>query len=606
MEKTRQDILTEYERRVRVQRKLLGDLQRRLDRTSFSRLGVFIVEILLVALMIRLGYSWIFIPLLLGPVLLFLYLVKRQAGLLDDKEYAAKLLWVYENEVAIFNGEANGYDHGNAFVDDAHPYASDLDIYGRGSLFAMINRGKTEDGLSLLAVALGGFPADTGAILQRHVAVREIAEAIDSTFDFRALLQDHDPAQMRQIKDKLQHQMPAQLAFMRKSWLRPYVKVMPFVMFGLLFAAIVYGGLLWNVFGLAALLNAVVVLSVIGRVNQLYYGFGDSSKSLDRFASTIKWTETRTWKSPYIARFFAGQRSSGVSGEIKELAAIIRDFDARLNFLLAPVLSLMLLWDLRCSLRLADWYERASDDLMRGLERVGQFEELVSLATLLYNEPGWVFPELNKKFGWKGRALGHPLIAAGERVTNDFSLGAEPTVDIVTGSNMAGKSTFLRTVGTNMVLAYAGAPVCAAALSLSVFRLVSYMRIRDSLNDRTSTFKAELNRLKMILELTAEAENAFVLIDEMLRGTNSRDKFLGSGVFIEKLIAQRTQALFATHDLQLSELQERYPDAVRNYHFDIRIEAGEMEFDYQLKTGPCKTFNAALLLKQIGLSLSEA
>ena len=155
-----------------------------------------------------------------------------------------------------------------------------------------------------------------------------------------------------------------------------------------------------------------------------------------------------------------------------------------------------------------------------------------------------------------------------------------------------------------MVLAFAGGPVCAKRFSVSIFSLVTYMRIKDSLNDQTSTFKAELNRLKMILDTTANNPNSFVLIDEMLRGTNSKDKYLGSKVFIEKLISQRTPALFATHDLQLSEMENDHPAAVRNYHFDIQFARGEMDFDYKLKPGPCKTFNAALLLKEIGLSLN--
>ena len=168
---------------------------------------------------------------------------------------------------------------------------------------------------------------------------------------------------------------------------------------------------------------------------------------------------------------------------------------------------------------------------------------------------------------------------------------------------MAGKSTFLRTLGINMVLAYAGGPVCARSLQLSVFSINTYMRIKDSLNESTSTFKAELNRLKMILKNIEQDKNTFVLIDEMLRGTNSKDKYLGSKVFVEKLIAEKTPGLFATHDLQLADLKEDHPTALRNFHFDIQIINGEMEFDYKLKQGPCSTFNAAILLKQIGLSL---
>lgn len=166
---------------------------------------------------------------------------------------------------------------------------------------------------------------------------------------------------------------------------------------------------------------------------------------------------------------------------------------------------------------------------------------------------------------------------------------------------MAGKSTFLRTVGINMVLAYAGAPVCATQMELSIFKLLTYMRIKDNLIENTSTFKAELNRLKMILQEVEVHSNAFVLIDEMLRGTNSKDKFDGSKVFIEKLIALKIPTLFATHDLQLSELEHEHPIAVRNFHFDIQLIGEEMDFDYLMKHGPCTKFNAAILLKQIGL-----
>lgn len=169
---------------------------------------------------------------------------------------------------------------------------------------------------------------------------------------------------------------------------------------------------------------------------------------------------------------------------------------------------------------------------------------------------------------------------------------------------MAGKSTFLRTLGINMVLAYAGAPVCAQSMSLSVFSINTYMRIKDSLNESTSTFKAELNRLKMILDHVVRDQDTFVLIDEMLRGTNSRDKYLGSKVFVEKLIAEGTPALFATHDLQLADLKNDHEQTLRNFHFDIQIANGEMKFDYKLKEGPCATFNAAILLKEIGLTLN--
>lgn len=288
---------------------------------------------------------------------------------------------------------------------------------------------------------------------------------------------------------------------------------------------------------------------------------------------------------------------------MKDLSDIITDFDARLNGMVGGFLNLFWVWDLRCSVRLAKWHKNYSAQVIEGLSRIGKFEELISFATLAYNEKDWSFPDIQDSIGLQALDIGHPLIHQSIRVCNDFSLSGCSTANILTGSNMAGKSTFLRTIGINMVLAFSRAPVCARSCSLGIFHIVSYMRIKDSLTDQISTFKAELVRLRMILNTAQENANTFVLIDEMLRGTNSKDKYLGSKAFIKKPIAQKTPMLFSTHDLQLSELQSEYQIEVRNYHFDIQILEGEMNFDYQLKPGACKTFNAYLLLKEIGLVL---
>jgi hypothetical protein len=612
MIKTKNEILAGYQSNVEKQQNEINSLKRKLNKISFSRLGLFIAEILIVALIINIGFSWFFGALTVIPVLLFLLLVKKQSAVQTELTYAGQLLWVYQNEVDLLSGKRNGYDDGGAYEDEHHPYASDLDIFGPGSLFALINRCNTNNGLNILA---GNFsnPNDKETILQRQEAIAELTTHIDQTFHFRAELQDHKPGQLKVVKDKLEHQLPEQLKFTKKGFLRAYVAAVPFITIGLLILAIVFGGYLWKVLGFVVIFNAGLTFSFLANINKVYYGFSGSSNLLNSFAGTIKWTEDVAWKSTYIQSLFNGgtqvSAESGkphipVSAQIKQLSSIIVAFDARLNIILSAVLNLFLLWDLRCSVNLSKWHQRSSGELVAGLYRISQFEELISLATLNYNEPDWTFPEIADTFHLDVVALGHPLIREAARVTNDFSVLGKPTADIVTGSNMAGKSTFLRTVGINMVLAFAGAPVCANSMSVSIFKVLSYMRIKDSLNDQTSTFKAELNRLKMILDAIQKDRNSFVLIDEMLRGTNSKDKYLGSKVFIEKLIGEQTPALFATHDLQLSEMEDSYTTQVRNYHFDIQFTEGEMSFDYKLKHGPCKTFNAALLLKQIGLTLN--
>jgi hypothetical protein len=604
MVKTRESILAAYQNHIQAQETLIIELKSKLNRISLSRLGAFIAEILIVALIISEGYHWVMGVLLLGPVLFFLGLVKRQSIVQEAFNYAEKLLFVFKNEADLMLSGQQQYDNGIAFASEAHPYASDLDIYGPGSLYALINRSNTTTGMKLLAERLSS-PCLAGELLERQGAIAEFRDHIDETFHFRAGLQNHKPEQLEMLKYKVEHQMPGQLAFIQSKPLRLYTQIAPVIATGLFVVAIVYGGVWWQVFTLDFLLNLSMVFFYRKGVVGIYQGFGKSASMFNALSGTVKWTRTVKWKSPYINNLFGEEAADlSLSAEIKQLSKIVDALDAGLNLILAPVLRGFLLWDFRCAMQLDRWHKRSAGSLLKVLDTISHFEELISFATLAHNQPDWTFPEIKKEFHLKAEAMGHPLIPGHVRVLNDFSVAASPTADIITGSNMAGKSTFLRTVGVNMVLAFAGGPVCAKRLSLSIFNLVSYMRIKDSLNDQTSTFKAELNRLKMILDATANDPDYFVLIDEMLRGTNSRDKYLGSKVFIEKLITQKTPVLFATHDLQLSEMEADFPQKIRNYHFDIQISEGEMNFDYKLKHGPCKTFNAALLLKQIGLTLS--
>lgn len=604
MAKTKNNILAEYEKNVQVQQLIIDNLKSWLNKVSFLRLGAFISEILVAALIVNFGFFWLTGILAIIPVIGFLALVKKNVELENRLNYASRLLWIYQNEVDHITFKGNKYADGTLYNDESHPYASDLDITGPGSLFANINRCNTQEGLDLLAGNLLK-PNDKTRIVQRQQAIAELTEHIDQTFNFRAHLQNHKPAQLTTLKNKLEYQLPQQLKFTEGWFIKFYTVAGPVLTLLLFLTGIFIGGPVWSVFGLVAVFNGALMFFHIRSINLVHNGFSGSSSLLNAFSETIKWQEDIEWKSTYIKDFFnTSVAGKNVSSQIKDLASIIRDFDARLNDMVGGFLNLFFVWDLRCSVRVAIWHENCSNDVIEGLSRISKFEELICFATLNYNQENWPFPEISDTVDLQTVEIGHPLIPSDVRVVNSFSLASPSTADIVTGSNMAGKSTFLRTIGINMVLAFSGAPVCARSFSLSIFQVLSYMRIKDSLNDQTSTFKAELNRLKMILDGTAQVSNSFVLIDEMLRGTNSKDKYLGSKVFIEKLIAQKTPVLFATHDLQLSDMQTDYPGEIRNYHFDIQISEGEMNFDYKLKHGPCKTFNAALLLKEIGLTLS--
>jgi hypothetical protein len=603
MLKQQAEIIAGYDQKIKQVTIDIAETKKIIDQLSFIRIGLFLAEILFFILLLRSADDDLrtLIQLaLLVPVIAFAFIVRRQSKLDREIDYKKQLLWVYQNEWNILTGMANGYDHGKAFESELHPYTSDLDIFGSASLFALINRCSTKSGNNLLAKNFAEKQT-RDKILLRQEAIKEITDKIADTYSFRANLHGYDPDKIEQIKIQLKHQLGAQLEFVKGSFLRFYVKLVPYISVGLILAALLISAAFWKILALLFVIHTGWNVLLGSKINKVFYTFGGSSNLLNGYASAILWTENQNWKSSYTLSLLDSKIP--VSKEIKGLSKIIQNFDARLNILVGGILNALLLWDLKCCVSLDIWYKSSSEDVISALDHLGDFEELISLATTAYNQPDWVFPVIKDQFTLATTHIGHPLINEQVRVNNDFHLEAKPTVDIVTGSNMAGKSTFLRTLGINMILAYTGAPVCAKTMQLSVFSINTYMRIKDSLNESTSTFKAELNRLKMILDNVVKDKDTLVLIDEMLRGTNSRDKYLGSKVFIQKLITEKTPALFATHDLQLADLIIDHPETVRNFHFDIQITKGEMKFDYLLKHGPCKTFNAAILLKEIGLTL---
>lgn len=580
--------------------------QKQVNQFSVVRMLLFCTEIILVVCLVRSGDDGWRTLIQFGltlPILLFLLVVRKQSKLDQEIEYQRQLLWIHQNELNVLRNEVNGYDDGEVFINENHPYSADLDIFGRVSLYAKINRCSTLLGKQLLADALSQ-KQDLINILNRQEAVKELKDKISATFNFRAHLSGCDAEKMQKITLDLQQGLSEQLHFVQAKFLRVYVAIMPYTSVLAILLAIFLGNPFDKILGFLFLFNLAIIGNLNKKITKVYYLFGSSAKLLLSFARAIKFTEDENWQSAYIKNLF--QEKTKANTQIMVLAKIINRFDARLNILLVGVLNGLFLWDLRCCIQLNNWCKNQSSEVVNAINRLGHFEALISLATLNYNQPDWCFPQLQESFCFEAQSLGHPLIDADKRVENDFKIGNTATVDIITGSNMAGKSTFLRTLGINMVLAYAGAPVCAASLSLSIFSIVTYMRIIDSLSESTSTFKAELNRLKMILTQIKTDKNAIVLIDEMLRGTNSRDKYLGSKVFVEKLITEGTPALFATHDLQLADLAEQHPQNIRNFNFDISIKNNEMLFDYKLKWGACKTFNAAILLKEIGLSLETS
>jgi DNA mismatch repair ATPase MutS len=276
----------------------------------------------------------------------------------------------------------------------------------------------------------------------------------------------------------------------------------------------------------------------------------------------------------------------------------------RFNIVVFIPLDILLQWDLQQVIALERWKHRNQKHVMAWFAALGELEAINSLSTLIFNHPEWCFPQLQEEhFFIEGKDIGHPLIPVTSCVTNPVKIEHTGELMLVTGSNMAGKSTYLRSIGVNAVLAMTGAPVCASYFKMSPVQIISSMRIADNLEESTSTFYAELKKLKIIIDKVNNNEKVFILLDEILRGTNSLDRHTGSAALIKQLIKHNAACIIATHDVELAGMKDQFPHNILNYHFDVQVSNDELYFDYRLKEGICKSLNASILMKKIGIEL---
>lgn len=539
---------------------------------------------------------------------LFAYLVRRQSKLELQKNYFEAYLKVLSNEQAIAAGKPNMYAHGEQFEDGNHPYSSDMDVFGTYSIFAQLNRSTTKQGIDLLASWLDA-PLDKEQIVRNQEASIELENESEWIWDFQAKLLANLNHKL-DIKTFLSSYFQDRNFSFGNAFMRMYVKVGP-ILFALALIGSFFIPKLGAVATILGLFHILWALAKAGSVSLFSSRIDKIGGILGSYADAIQAIEGHAWKSQSLQELAnelkPGSHAEPISKAFKKLAVLINNLDARNNVFVGLFLNLFLLWDFRQVLAIIDWKNKYEQEILNSFDTLAKVEAVNSLAIWKRNHPTYSYPViLDDPLASKIEAQGiyHPLIPSEQVVANHYT-SIDHRVALVTGSNMAGKSTFLRTIGVNAILAYAGASVAAESFQLPIYKLISYMRIRDNLNESTSTFKAELNRMKFILDTVASHTDSFFLIDEMLRGTNSVDKYLGSRAIIKQLVHLDGKGMVATHDLQLSSLEQEFPGEIKNYHFDIQVDEGQMLFDYKLKTGECKIFNASLLLKGIGVNIEE-
>lgn len=503
-----------------------------------------------------------------------------------------------EEEAKRAAGYYDPLSEGTEFMNPEHPYTADLDIFGRHSVFAGVNRTRSPHGKQLLARWLKD-PAGAGTIKKRQEAAKELSNELD--FRQKLLLFaeriDKSFTELEHIArwaaDASGFHQKAGIRLLRYGY--PAITITAFVLW---FAGIIY----WFIPIVLFLGSFLVLRQFKERIEDSHRATNGHARSLTRFARIFQLVSQQSFTAAYLRSL---QQAIGTDAyrETDQLQSIAASFDARLNAIIYLLANGLLLWDLYLVSRLEKWRAKAGTNLQTWFQHVGELEALCSFANLRFNEPDFTFAEISDDgFVIEFKEAGHLLIPREQCVTNDLKLTHPGQIQLITGSNMAGKSTYLRTIGTNIVLSLAGAPCYASAAKLSSIRLISSMRNADALDEHISSFYAELLRLKIILDETRKSDNTFFLIDEILKGTNSTDRHKGSVALVKQLLAANGTGLISTHDLELAE-KAREMEGIQNFSFEVEIEDGNLDFDYKKHEGICRSLNASILMKQMGIEV---
>ena len=527
----------------------------------------------------------------------FFVLVRRYQKMLSLQQFNQAMAKVNADEYAALAHDYSMFGDGSVFMDEQHNYSSDLDIFGEKSLFQFINRAETWFGRNRLGSFLKGSK-DRQDIISRQEAVAELKDQLEFRQTYRAYALDSkdDQQKLRMLKDWFAEQNLITGSFYRFA--TPIALVCSVVFFVLQYH---YFLAIWT---LLAFVPIVLILrKLLEPINLIHQKTGKAEEILSSYSKILAVCEHANLTADYNTALLSKLGVEVKASEaIEQLSYILAQLNVRYNVFVI-FLNLLGAWDVYWVYRLEKWRANYKDDVFNWFELMGSFEALNSLANLAFNKRDWVFPELLDQGNLDGKHLGHPLLTDASRICNDFDCPPKGHTKLLTGSNMAGKSTFLRTVGLNIVLANAGSVVCAERLSLPVLTVITSMRNSDNLHDSTSSFYAELKRIRKVINLVQKESNVFYLLDEILKGTNSKDRHKGSRALILQLIRDQGTGIVATHDLDLGIMESEYPELIENICLEVDIKGNELFFDYKLRKGVCKSLNASILMQNMGIDL---
>jgi hypothetical protein len=528
---------------------------------------------------------------------IFLFLVRKSVSAGKQLTFFERLTKINEDEIKGLNRDLSPFDPGNEFIDPHHDYSYDLDLYGANSFFQYLNRTATRRGKHQLSHILNNSCLSAEEIQERQTAIGELASELDWRQEFIAKGKATESNETTDDSSK----QPIHLKSV--VLIRYLIALLPALTL-LLILLSATGTTEKHFYLIPIFIQWIIFLIYNPTISKFQKQFDRQAKLLDKYADLLLMIEKKSFRSKFLIELQSRLKNQNKSASkiTFELHKILNEFDYRQNLIVGFVLNSVFLWDIRCIYKLYNWQQKYSSSLPDWLEVIAKFDALISLANLNYNHPDWCTPQpIQENFRLHTDQLGHPLIDDSKSVRNSFHLTGEQQIAIITGANMAGKSTFLRTIGINLVLASSGCKVCADSFQFSPVRVYTNMRTSDNLMNDESYFYAELLRLQTMLQMIRNGENLFVIIDEMLKGTNSVDKLNGSKELIRQLIMLKTHGIVATHDLKLTELVQSFPRQIKNLCFEVQLSAEELVFDYKLANGVTQTMNATFLMKKMGI-----
>ncbi len=506
------------------------------------------------------------------------------------------------NEQKGLDLDYQAFDGGSEFIESEHSFSLDLDLFGNKSLFQAINRTVTWEGKKRLATWFKQPLDQKNDIYQRQEAIQELAKQPGQfqRFYTNGKMAHEESNSLHKMEDLAQESS----FFNQSSFWKIMIWIIPLGWI-LLIIGNVMAGIAEKWFGIYAAFSFVVAYWRAKEVNRLYQSVDKMELIFNGYANLIKCIEERDFSSALLGQLKQNFRHNNLSASesLKQLSHHIGALNQRFS-LAGVLLNLFCLRDTRHALALERWRQAHRSDMLSWIETLGTFDAFYSLGNFAFNHPNYVYPEIaDTYFQMRGKGLGHPLMKPDICVTNDIDIPQKPWFLIITGANMAGKSTYLRTIGVNYLLACIGLPVCAEKLVVYPAHLVTSLRTSDSLSENESYFFAELKRLKMIIDRLQTGEKLFIILDEILKGTNSIDKQKGSLALMKQLIANQSCGIIATHDLVLGTLEQEFPEQIKNYCFEADIQQDELSFSYRMRPGIAQNMNACFLMKKMGITV---